>query len=29
VVSMAMGTRTGQAPLSLEQRELPPFEMHG
>ena len=29
VLSMAMGARTGQAPLSLEQRERPPFEMHG
>ena len=29
VLSMAMGTRASQAPLSLEQRELPPFEMHG
>jgi len=29
VLSMAMGTRSGHAPVSLEQRELPPFEMHG
>jgi len=29
VLSMAMGARTSQAPLSLEQRERPPFEMHG
>jgi putative methionine-R-sulfoxide reductase with GAF domain len=29
VLSMAMGARAGLPPISLEQRELPPFEMHG
>jgi transcriptional regulator with GAF, ATPase, and Fis domain len=29
VLSMAMGARAGLPPVSLEQRELPPFEMHG
>jgi len=29
VLSMAMGTRSPHAPISLEQRDLPPFEMHG
>jgi len=29
VLSMAMGSRSSTTPLSLEQRELPPFEMHG
>ena len=29
VLSMAMGARHGAPPISLEQRELPPFEMHG
>jgi len=29
VLSMAMGARAGLAPISLEQRDLPPFEMHG
>jgi transcriptional regulator with GAF, ATPase, and Fis domain len=29
VLSMAMGARSSHTPVSLEQRELPPFEMHG